>query len=126
LEKLKSQSHPKIKIFQGKEFDPEHPALKIFEAHDSLLKHVFTLYESFDIHYSDKSIIFMKDFKKFCFDYCVIPVLCSLNEVIELFKRFQIKGKPCIDFRGFILMIGSIANAGFGKGDMQKRYFNYP
>jgi len=65
-----------------------------------------------DIQYHNKPIIFFKDFKKFCYDYTIVPVLCTLGEVVEVFKKFQIEAKPVINYQGFVSCLLSFANTG--------------
>jgi hypothetical protein len=118
--------HTRVSVFGG-EYGPDNDGLKVLEAHDSLMKHLFTLYESFDISIHNKSVVMMKDFKRFCSDYCVVPIFCSFYEAIELFRRFQIGDKSMIDFRGFIMVLAFMANIGFEKeGLMKKKMNSYP
>ncbi len=111
LEKQLSPRFAPVTAF-GKEYGPENEALRLLEGHDDLLKHVFTLYKSIDIQFSNKSIVTLKDFKSFCHDFQVVPALVSFTEVHEVFKRFQLNEKPILDFRGFVLSLCCIANIG--------------
>jgi len=117
--------HPRVSVFGG-EYGPDNDGLKVLEAHDGIMKHLFALYETFDISHYNKSVIMMKDFKRFCSDYCVVPVFCSFYEAIELFRRFQLGEKSMIDFRGFIMVLAFMANIGFEKEGLKKKFQSYP
>jgi len=120
IEKSNGNKTPRYSAF-CKEFGEEELGIAILEKNNSLLNHIFTLYETFDIQYHTKSIIFFKDFKRFCYDYTLIPIFCTLNEIVDIFKKFQLGTSPVIDFQGFVLALMSIANLGLNKGEYQKR-----
>jgi len=124
---LNQQLSPRFgRVFAfGQEYGPENEALRTLEGHDELFKHLFTLYKSIDIQYSNHSIIKLKDFKTFCQDYCIVPVLSTLNGVSEVFKKFQLNEKAVVDFRGFILSLCSIANIGFENSTQREMFDTY-
>jgi len=113
---------PRFPLFRNNANKEEEVSMILLEQNNALINHIFTLYESFDIQYHNKPIIFFKDFKKFCYDYTMIPVMCTLNEMAEVFKRFQLGNKPIINFQGFVSSLVAFANIGFGKEPLKARY----
>jgi len=124
LEKQLSPRFAPVSAF-GKEYGPENEALRLLEGHDDILKHVFTLYKSIDIQFSNKSIVTLKGFKSFCHDFQIVPALVNFNEVHEVFKRFQLNEKSILDFRGFVLSLCCIANIGYDKEYHKQKYDTY-
>jgi len=112
---------PRFPLFKNTNKE-EEVAMILLEQSNPLINHIFSLYESFDIQFHNKPIIFFKDFKKFCYDYTMIPVMCTLNEMAEVFKRFQLGNKPIINFQGFVSALVAFANIGFGKEPLKTRY----
>jgi hypothetical protein len=123
---VEKDKHPKVSSVFGVEYGPDNEGLKILESQDGLMKHLFTLYESFNITVHNKSVVLIKDFKRFCSDYSIVPVFCSIYEATELFRRFQIADKSIIDFRGFIMILAYMANIGFEKEGFKKKMHSYP
>jgi len=106
-----------VQELQGK----EEIAINILKRNNQLLNHIFTLYETFDIQYHSKSVMLFKDFKRFCYDYSLVPIYCTLHETIEIFKRFQINNKPLVDFHGFVLTLISFACIGLERNNLKEK-----
>jgi hypothetical protein len=106
----------------GREDSAENECLRILEGHDNLLKHLYSLHESYNLQFGSKTVMTIKDFKKLCSEYCLVPVLCSFNEATSVFKRFEINSKGAIDFKGFVLTICCIAHVGFDKGQYTSKF----
>ncbi len=83
IDKSRGNKTPRYSAFCT-EYGEEELAIAILDKNNQLLNHIFTLYETFDIQYHTKSIIFFKDFKRFCYDYTFIPVFCTLNEIVDV------------------------------------------
>jgi len=111
-------------VFDGN-FSMQSESLQLFEINDSLLKHIFIIYSTYDFKYSDRTFLSLKAYRKFIQDFSVVPLLLRVKEAIELFRRMQIAEHSIIDFKGFVKIIAVIAHLGFSKPNYKGKYDTY-
>jgi len=121
LAKTAKSTMPNIVVF-GKEYTPENEALRIMEGHDDLLKHLFSLYESFDYKIHSQSIIHLKDYSRLVSEFCLVPLMCTHIEATNTFRRFELNDKNVVDFKGFAMSLCCIAHIGLERGKFAGKY----
>jgi len=90
-------------------------------------KKMFRMYSPYNNQYKGtttdtrKGIILAKEFKEFCYDYGIVPTLCTLKEVLELFRRFHKEDGKSIDYKGFVYILCFVANIGFSRGPLRNK-----
>lgn len=123
MDVLKAQSRrPSVTV---EEFALENDPFRILQENDGIIKHLFALFESYDVKYSDRAVIKVADYKRFLTDLYISPVFCSLSEAIDIFRRFQFSPEGLLDFKGFVKCLGFIANIAFEKPNLAEKYNTY-
>lgn len=102
-----------IQVFYKGQNPYENPLVSLLFDNDDLLKHVFSLYESFDLQKSERPFISLKDLLRFCKEYALIPYVCSGNQVLKVFLLFKEGNNETLSFKEFIMVLCCIAHIGF-------------
>lgn len=101
-----------IQVFYKGQNPYENPTVNLLFQQDQLLKHVFSLYESYDLQKSQRPFVSLRELIRFCKDFGIVPYICSGTQVNKTFLIFKEGNQETLSFKEFIMVLCCLAHIG--------------